>query len=150
MKILKIRDVKTPTRGTKFSAGYDFYIPNDMPWEKYELQPNESINIPSGIKVILPKNYTLIAFNKSGVALKQNLDHLAEVVDYDYNGEIYINIINVGNKPSVIERGQKIIQFLLIPVLLNNEIEEIDNEYFEKNKITTERGEGGFGSTGKY
>lgn len=80
MKILKIRDVKTPTRANMYDAGIDFFIPNDYTG-KTILQPNESVLIPSGIKVNIPNGYMLTAFNKSGIASKQNLLVGACVID---------------------------------------------------------------------
>lgn len=68
MKISKIRDVKTPARGTEKSAGIDFFVPNDF--ETTQVLPNQSIRILSGIKANVPSGYALIAFNKSGIALK--------------------------------------------------------------------------------
>ena len=71
MKIAKVRDVKTPTRGTTGSAGIDFYIPNDYPDELCTVKPGERFFIPSGIKANVPEEHALIAMNKSGVALKK-------------------------------------------------------------------------------
>jgi dUTP pyrophosphatase len=89
----------------------------------------------------------LTAFNKSGVATKQLLIKGAEVCDEDYQGEIHIHVINVGTTDQLITPGQKLIQFVLVPVFYDI-IEEVlfDQLYSE----TTERGEGGFGSTGTH
>lgn len=141
MKIKKVRDVKTPERGTSGSAGLDFFVPNDF-IEK-ELLNGESAFIPSGIKAQVPKGYALIAFSKSGVALKKELAIGACVVDEDYTGEIHLHVYNWGNRPVIIKPGEKLVQFLLLPVLYS-EIEVCDELEFEK----TERGDGGFGSTG--
>lgn len=141
MKIQKTRRVKTPTRGTNLSAGIDFYVPDHFP--NTTLRPGESVNIPSGIKVQVPRGYALIAFNKSGVASKQGLTVGATVVDEDYEGEVHLHMINVSNSNQVIISGQKLVQFLLIPVFYD-EIEEVQ----ELAKRNTQRGAGGFGSTG--
>ena len=147
MKILKIRDVKTPVRGTSKSAGIDFFIPNDY-IGKTTILPNESILIPSGIQVNIPEGYMLTAFNKSGIASKNNLLIGACVIDEDYTQEVHINLHNVGNSIQNIEPGQKIAQFILIPISydtieLTNNIEECYGIKLQ----TTERS-GGFGSTG--
>ena len=142
MKISKVRDVKTPARGTPESAGIDFYIPEG---ETRYINPNSSVLIPSGIKAKVPKGHALIAFNKSGVAVKKNLIVGACVVDEDYQGEIHLHIMNVGDKPIVVNAGDKITQFVLLPVFYDNvEVVEINNLYDEN----TIRGDGGFGSTG--
>ena len=142
MKISKIREVKTPTRGTNQSAGIDFFVPFGF---HENLEPGKSCLIPSGIKANVPENHALIAFNKSGVAVKKNLHVGACVVDEDYQGEIHINLTNVGDETTSIESGEKIIQFVLVPVSYE-EVEVVNEEdLFES---VTERGSGGFGSTG--
>ena len=143
MKISKIRPVKTPERGTEKSAGIDFFIPDDFPTAI--LFPQDKINIPSGIKVKVPTGYMLTAFNKSGVASKEGLIVGACVVDEDYQGEIHINLMNVGNEPVTLMSGKKATQFILIPVFYDG-IEEIPEKDLHPTK--SERGEGGFGSTG--
>jgi dUTP pyrophosphatase len=143
MKILKCRNVKTPSRGTSKSAGIDFYVPNDI--DAISLEPGQDALIPSGIKVNVPKGHALIAFNKSGIATKSKLIKGAEVVDEDYTGEIHIHVFNAGRGLSVITPGQKLIQFILIPVNYEG-VEEV----VELDSIETERGEGGFGSTGTH
>jgi dUTP pyrophosphatase len=141
MKILKTRNVKTPSRGTSQSAGIDFYTPEDF--ETASLKPGQSVLIPSGIKVQVPRGYALIAFNKSGVAVKQGLSVGACCVDEDYTGEMHLHMINTSDKEQVIATGQKLVQFILIPVAYFD-VEEVD----ELSERTTERGDGGFGSTG--
>lgn len=145
MKITKVRNVKTPTRGTEFSAGIDFYIPEDLEWEIKTLRPNESVLIPSGIKCIVPTYHALIAFNKSGVATKKGLQVGACVVDADYQGEIHIHLTNVSKSECHIRAGEKIVQFILIPIL-HTDIELIEASYLHIEESS--RGEGGFGSTG--
>ena len=141
MKILKCRNVKTPTRGTSKSAGIDFYTPNNM--APILLGPGDDALIPSGIKAQVPPGYALIAFNKSGVATKSKLIKGAEVVDEDYPGEIHIHVFNNGKSTILINPGHKLIQFILIK--MNYEdievVETLDN-------TESERGDGAFGSTG--
>ena len=145
MKIAKIRNVKTPTRGTEGSAGIDFFVPHDYPKDLCTIQPNERFFIPSGIKANVPEGYALIAFNKSGVALKKGLLVGASVVDSDYQGEIHLHLVNTSYKAVTIEPGEKLTQFLLIPVD-HCEIEEVPlGLLFDED---TQRGSGGFGSTG--
>ena len=145
MKFLKIRDVKSPNRGTPQSAGIDLYVPEDF--TSSSLQPGQSILIPSGLKVNVPVNHVLVAFNKSGVATKKNLQVGACVIDEDYQGEIHIHLINVGCDSTSIDPGDKIIQLVLLPTVYESvEITETEESLW-KGKLT-ERGEGGFGSTG--
>lgn len=141
MNIQKLRNVKTPNRGTPESAGLDFFVPEDF--ETKTLQPGESVLIPSGIRAQVPNGYALIAFNKSGVSVKQGLSVGACVVDEDYEGEIHLHMINTSNKEQTITTGQKLVQFVLIPVC-NVDVHELK----ELPNRNTQRGTGGFGSTG--
>lgn len=145
MKLAKIRNVKTPVRGTNGSAGIDFYVPDDYPSNLCAIEPGDRFFIPSGIKANVPDGFALIAMNKSGVAMKKGLMVGACVVDSDYQGEIHLHLINASNKTVTIEPGDKLTQFLLVPV--NHCLVEIVNEddLFTEE---TSRGSGGFGSTG--
>ena len=157
MKISKVRNVKTPERGTAKSAGIDFFVPNDF--IKKVLPPQSDILIPSGIKANVPEGYMLMAADKSGVvtsrmaALRAGRKPKAEafntvvilgakIVDEDYQGEIHIHLVNTGNAPVIIKPGMKIAQFILVPVSYENVGVVPETELFSE---TTERGEGGFG-----
>lgn len=159
-KFAKVRDVKSPERGTDKSAGIDFFIPNDF--VRTSVNPGEDILIPSGIKVKLPKFYMLMAAEKSGVVtskqacIKANREPKqgafssvvvlgAKIVDEDYQGEIHIHLVNVGRDSVMLYPGMKIAQFILVPTLYDNFEEVPEDELF---KEVSERGEGGFGSTG--
>ena len=143
MNISKIREVKTPTRGTEKSAGIDFFVPNDF--EETTLSPGESVCVPSGIKAKVPEGFALIVFNKSGVALKKNLSVGACVVDEDYQGEIHLHVYNFGRRLENVSPGEKLVQMILVPVFYDT-IEEVElSSLFSEE---TSRGEGGFGSTG--
>ena len=144
MKIKKVRKVQTPSRGTSRSAGIDFFVPEDFP--PTIIEPGSSVVIPSGIIANVPKGYALIAFNKSGIAVKRKLQVGACVVDEDYQGEIHINLGNIGNKPVGIAPNEKVVQFILIPVFYDKiEVVKDGEELFEN---ITERGTGWKGSTG--
>lgn len=145
MKIVKVRNVKTPTRGTSLSAGLDFYIPEDF--QTKQVWPGESINIPTGIRAQIPQGCALIMFNKSGIATKYQLQVGACVVDEDYQGEIHLHVINVGKEIVILKPGMKLIQGLVVPIVYEGvEVLESEDELFPQS---TERGEGGFGSTGE-
>lgn len=158
MKISKIREVKTPTRGTECSAGLDFYVPNGF---TARLTPGTDILVPSGIRAEVPHGYALIAMNRSSVATstdamrhagltpkanipKGTLVVGACVVDEDYQGEIYIHLINVGRSIEVIYPGMKVVQFVLTPINYEGVEEVSDNELYNAE---SDRSDGGFGST---
>lgn len=144
-RYVRIRDVKAPSRGTSLSAGLDFFIPND--WHPVKLFPGQSANIPSGLKVRLPEGMALVMFNKSGRAVKDSLQVGACVVDEDYTGEVHLHVFNVGQEPVVLRPGEKLVQGLLIPVGFPEMVEEPDEKSCFRD-LESERGEGGFGSTG--
>lgn len=161
MKFSKIRDVKSPCRGTGKAAGIDFFVPEDF---SGYLFPQSDMLIPSGIKAELPENYMLMAADKSGVVTSKQACRAAKrtpkkdafesvivigakIVDEDYQGEINIHLINVGDRIVHIRPGMKIAQFILVPVSYE-ELEEVpETELFSRS---SERGKGGFGSTGSY
>ena len=171
IKFLKVRDVKSPVRGTAEAAGIDFFVPNcdekfitDLVQKNSSatlpvlvqvndnqvyitIMPNSRVLIPSGIHGWLAPGTALIAANKSGVATKKGLVFGAQVVDSDYSGEIHISVINTSNVPVTITGGEKLIQFIHTPVLLSP-LEEVDKETYNKLHDKSERGAGGFGSTG--
>jgi len=162
MKVLRVRDVKLPERGTRKSAGLDFFIPNDIDWHRdcvgwfkaleqtpqgAVIQPGGSIVIPSGIKVCVPEGKALVAFNKSGVSTKRSLQVGACVVDEDYQGEIHIHLVNVGSEPQVLVKGEKIVQFILLDV--NYQCISEVKDFGELFDGVSERGDGKFGSTDK-
>lgn len=144
LNFIKVKDVKSPVRGTEKSAGIDFFVPQSF--RSCNVNPACDMLIPSGIKVKVPEGFALVAFNKSGVATKKQLIKGAEVVDEDYQGEIHIHVINTGTKPVRISAGDKLIQFILLPVGYDmpNELPSEEELY---GGVATERGTGGFGHT---
>ena len=144
MRIALTRKVKCPTRGTGKSAGLDFYIPEDF--GECIVSPQSSILIPSGVKAEIPENYMLQANEKSGVCTNTGLIVGAKVVDEDYQGEIHMHVINTSNLPVTLKPGTKLVQFVLVPVLYVQPEVVCECELF---KSESERGTGGFGSTGE-
>lgn len=116
---------------------------------KIEMEPHSKVLIPSGIHVNLPEGIFLKAENKSGIASKRGLIFGASVVDHDYAGEIHINLINTSTNNVIIQAGEKIVQFVpLFQPYMKEAIEfkSLDELYKEKK---SERGSGGFGSSGE-
>lgn len=161
MKIAKVRPVKTPERGTSLSAGIDFFVPQDF--KPTWLYPNTDLLIPSGIKADVVDGCMLMAANKSGVVSSGTAQRRAGIkpksttlnsivilgaciVDEDYQGEMFIHLINVGREPVLIEPDKKIAQFIIVPVSYEGiEVVEIDKLF----SGPSERGEGAFSSTNK-
>lgn len=147
LKIYKTRNVKLPSKSHSYDAGIDLYIPNDF--NTIVLDPNQSILIPSGIKIEIPYGYMGLFLNKSSVASSKKLLVGSQVVDCGYDGEVHIDLHNVGESPVILNPGDKIIQIVLIPIL-SCEIFEINEEDLLYNKMfeTDIRKSKGFGSTG--
>lgn len=162
----KIRDVKLPERATSGSAGIDFFVPEfNFQFRKDFTELNRKygskigtqeiaipatcrVLIPSGIKYLIPNDYALVAMNKSGIASSIGLTVGACVCDSDYQGEYIISLINTSDMPVRILSGSKIVQMLLLPVP-QFDIRYLPIEDLEMVRSDSERGEGGFGSTGK-
>lgn len=127
-------------------AGYDFYIPEDFPLTT--LQQGNDVLINTHVRSKLSPNIALIAFNKSGIATKKHLQVGACVVDPSYQGEIHLHVFNWGKDPVTLMKSDKLVQF--VPVMFDA-IPCIYRTGFTKEEfygIASERGEGGFGSTG--
>ena len=152
IKFFRMREgAKLPHRVHHADAGMDvFYCPNGDAEDKlYEIEefwipPKTSRLLPTGLKVEVPYGYMLEIKNKSGIASKRQLVVGACVIDPGYDGEIYINLHNLGSETQVLKPGEKIAQAVLIPVV-HCCIEEV----FEDNlNPYSSRGGDGFGSTG--
>lgn len=132
-------NIPLPKRGTANSAGYDFVTPVD-----FELNPGESIKIPTGIKCQFHNDWVLTIHPRSSLGFKYQimLANTTGIIDSDYinaknEGHIMIKIVNHGNKKFVAEIGDKIAQGIFLPYGIT-----IDDDA-EGERI------GGFGSTGR-
>lgn len=149
IKISKTRNVKCPLRANPSDAGMDFFIPEDFNNGKpFELMSNKNVLIPAGIKVEVPFGYALIFMNKSGIAAKKELIIGAQVIDCGYSGEVHIDIHNVGLESKWLNPGDKITQAILFPIVKPQIIEVQEEELYTAIAIASNRGGGGFGSTG--
>lgn len=114
------------------------------------IPPHHRVLIPSGIRVLLePANSMLTAANKSGVATKLGVVYTAQVVDSPYTGEVHIGVLNTSNNTVVLKAGQKLTQFIHIPIFDTTPEEISNDEYDRLAKGWGTRGNGGFGSTGE-
>ena len=151
LKVYRIReDAKLPLRAHKTDAGMDlFYCPNGeketlVREEGYGIPPRESKLIPTGIKVEVPYGYMLEVKNKSGIAFKRQLLVGACVVDPGYDGEVYVNLHNIGHSTQYLQPGDKVAQAVLESIS-HCGVQEVSTDTLNQD---TTRGEGGFGSTG--
>ena len=146
MELLKIKklkeNAKVPSRGTQGSAGFDLCACIDEP---ITLNGGDTALIPTGIAIALPSaDYGAFVFPRSGIAVKHGIGLLNSVgvIDSDYRGEIMVGVINQKRESYTIEPGERIAQMVIMPVSMMpvEVVEELDE---------TDRGAGGFGSTGK-
>ncbi len=146
MKTLRIKKVrenaKLPTRGTVGSAGMDLYACIDEP---ITLNGGDKAVIPTGIAIGLDNpEFAAFVYARSGLAIKHGIGLLNSVgvIDSDYRGEICVGVINQLKEPYTIQPFERIAQMVIQPVALPElvEVDELDD---------TDRGAGGFGSTGK-
>ena len=138
IKVIRINDdAKIPFYEHKGDAGFDLYSCIDCVLEGREIKP-----VPTGIKLAVPKGYVGLIWDKSGISLK-GIHRLAGVVDSGYRGEVKVVLANLTDEPFIIEKGMKIAQLLIQKV---EKVKIVESERLDE----TARGEGGFGSTGKF
>ncbi len=139
------RNAKIPNRAHSTDAGMDFFFCPEEAMVAKRIPAGSSVLLQTGVKVEVPENCMLQIMNKSGVASKKQLITGACVVDEGYDGEIFVNLHNIGDKAQFIEPGQKIAQGVFVriekPTL---QVIEEDNIYDRE----TSRGSGALGSTG--
>jgi dUTP pyrophosphatase len=133
-------NIPLPKYETEGSSGMDLTANVN---KVIEIQPGKSEIIPTGIALSIPKNYEIQIRPRSGLAAKNQISVLNTpgTIDEDYRGEIKVILINLGEKKFKIEKGLRIAQMVLCPVI-KAELEEVDV------LDETKRGSGGFGSTG--
>lgn len=142
VKIKRLSETATlPTYGSKKAAAMDLYAdcPNGL-----AIQPHETVKIGTGFAIQPPEGYCALILARSGMATKQGLAPANKVglCDEDYTGEYIVSLHNHSDIPQVVHHGDRIAQLMFVPYEQANliEVEKLDE---------TERGSGGFGSTGK-
>ncbi|CCG22724.1 Dut1 dUTP pyrophosphatase [Candida orthopsilosis Co 90-125] len=136
---LRSSNAKLPTKGSVLAAGYDLYSSEDS-----QIPAHGQGLVSTDISIIVPiGTYGRVA-PRSGLAVKHGISTGAGVIDADYRGEVKVVLFNHSDKHFEIKKGDRIAQ-LVLERIVNADLEEIDLEGLSN----TERGEGGFGSTGK-
>jgi dUTP pyrophosphatase len=135
-------DLPLPTYATEGAAGLDLRaaLPVD---ESLVLQPGARALVSTGIRIALPRGYEAQVRPRSGLAIRHGVGLLNSpgTIDWDYRGVVQVILINWGEEPFVVERGDRIAQMVIAPI---TQAELIETDSLEQ----TERGAGGFGSTG--
>ena len=152
IEYFKIRETaKAPRRANPSDAGMDLaFAPSSG--EHVTIHPREGAICPTGLKFGVPHGYMLQIMNRSSVAAKRSLIVGAHVVDAGYDGEVFINLHNIGQQTQIIEPGERIAQAVLIPVIHATPVEfDQDNLYsigdYIRVKVHSSRGDGALGST---
>ncbi len=134
------KNIPLPKYETDGSSGMDLAANVK---DNIEIKPGKSEIIPTGLVVSIPKNFEIQIRPRSGLAAKNQISVLNTpgTIDADYRGELKVILINLGNNSFVVEKGLRIAQMVLCPIIKANikEVETLEN---------TKRGSGGFGSTG--
>ena len=137
-----------PTRGNPSDAGLDVYF-SPKTREPVTIEPGESVILSTGLKFGVPHGYMLEVKNRSSVASKRSLIVGACVVDSGYDGEVFVNLHNIGKKAQIINTGDKIAQAVVIPVVPVRFLETKNDNLYDWAPITiSSRGDGALGSTG--
>ena len=131
---------RIPTRGSEKAAGYDLYAALE---ERVRIAPHETVKIDTGLQFEIPDGYFAAIYARSGIAAKEGLRpaNCTGVCDSDYRGNYIVALHNDSDKTRNVEPGERIAQMVVIPYL-SVSFEEVDE------LSGTERGAGGFGSTG--
>lgn len=137
MKVMLDPGAKMPTRAHEWDAGYDLYAPGDE-----VIYHCDNVVIDTGVHVAIPEGYVGMIKSKSGLNVKYNLTSEG-VIDAGYTGSIRVKLYNHGHTAVSIRKGQKISQLVVMPIV-TPELELVTN------LEATDRGDGGFGSTGEY
>lgn len=127
-----------PARSSAEAAGYDLVYSASA---KVSIYPGAQAMLPTGYAWAIPYGMVGLIRPRSGLALQRGIDVQAGVIDADYRGQVGVILINHGHETVIIEPGQRIAQMVVLPCLLTDvsEVSDLDE---------TERGAGGFGSTG--
>ena len=138
LRIKKLHpDAVIPKYAHDNDAGFDLYTV-----EQFELEPGERKSVPLGLALEIPDGYVGLMWDKSGLSHKYGIKSFGGVVDSGYRGEIHAGIMNLSDKFFSFEKGQKIAQLLI------QKVERVDFEEVQELS-DTDRGTGGFGSSGK-
>jgi dUTP pyrophosphatase len=146
IRVAKVGPVKSksvPNRATEGSAGYDLRAV-----ENAIIKARRQEAIPTGISFEIPVGFVGQIWPRSGMAAKNSIDVLAGVIDSDYRGEIKVILFNHSNVNYRINAGDRIAQMLIVP-FLEAEIELVERIELVESLFDSDRGDGGFGSSGK-
>ena len=140
LKIVRVREnVPVPKYALPGDAGFDLYV-----GEKVVLQPMERASINTGYKMEIPPGHVGIIYEKSGLSFKHGIITYGNVIDSGYRGEVRVGVMNLGKESYTFEPKNKVAQMII------HEYCEVDFKEVKDGELSSsDRGERGFGSTGK-
>ena len=150
-------DVQPPERANPSDAGLDLkfnpepkgFLPKQEV-DSVSIEPGKSVVLPTGYRFGVPHGYMLEIKNRSGMAAKKSLIVGACVVDSGYDGEVFVNLHNIGTETQTLDPGDKIAQAVMVPVVHFRAIETQNPDLYGWYPITiSDRGDGSLGSTGE-
>ena len=148
LEYVRVREAaRPPERANPSDAGLDvFHNPENT--ETVTLKPGENAVLPTGVRFGVPHGFMLQVMNRSSMAAKRGLVVGAHCVDSGYDGEVFIDLHNIGNESQQIQSGDKIAQVVLVPVVPFRALETNTGNLYDWYPITiSNRGEGALGST---
>lgn len=131
-------DAKLPSKAHPNDSGYDLYA-----LERTTVSVDGVTTIRTGICMGIPNGVWVKIEAKSGLATKKNLGVTAGIIDQGYRGEVMVAMVNYGSETHVFEKGDKVAQAVLYPLI------PMETEEIKKFSTETQRGENGFGSSGR-
>lgn len=142
IKIMLLRDgARLPERGSVCAAGADLYACLDGGW--VDIEADDTVLIPTGIAAEIPEGYAGLILARSGLATNRDLAPANKVglIDSDYRGEIVVALRNHGAVTQTVSNGERVAQLVIVPY--------VRASYVPADSLSsTDRGSGGFGSTG--
>ena len=147
LEFMKTREAAlVPRRANPSDAGLDvFFCPEDG--ESVKLRRNENKLFQTGLRFGVPHGYMLQVMNRSGMAAKKSLVVGAHCIDSGYDGEVFIDLHNIGLSDKEIFPGDKIAQVVLVPVVPFRAVEKINGSLYDEDISISNRGSGALGST---
>ena len=145
----KIREgCKPPTRSNPSDAGLDvYYCPKDPMVSSCTIKPGENMLLPTGLKFGVPHGYMLQVCNRSSMGAKRSLIVGAHIIDSGYDGEVFIDLHNIGSETQFIERHAKIAQLVMVPVVHFRARQLDESNLYREDISISNRGAGALGST---
>ena len=136
-----------PQRANPSDAGMDVFYSPEEDRQAITIEPGDSKVIPTGLRFGVPHGYMLEVKNRSSVAAKRSLIVGACVVDSGYDGEIFVNLHNIGKETQYVRGGDKIAQLVMIPVVNFRATQSSSGDLYRNPITISDRGDGALGST---